>query len=85
MLAVEANMVIAYRTGRLWGFRPMSAAEINLMFCEKPTAFAASAMAAGCVALGGQRPDRIVAAALHPLRSATNRNLRRLGGDAPDR
>ncbi|MDV7145034.1 hypothetical protein R3X27_20330 [Tropicimonas sp. TH_r6] len=82
MLAVEANMVVAYRTGAFCGFRPMSGAEIHRMFAEKPPAFAAAAMAAGLTAFGGQRPDQVIAAALHPLRTETNRNLRRLGGEA---
>ncbi len=82
MLAVEANTVVLYRTGLFCGFRPMSGAEVHRMISEKPPAFAASAMAAGLTALGGQRPDQIIAAALHPLRTETNRNLRRLGGEA---
>lgn len=76
MLAVEAHLVVAYRT---LGLRPVSAAEVNRMVAEKPPAFAASAMAAGITAMSGQRPDQIWAAAIHPLRIETNRNIRRLG------
>ena len=82
MLAVEANTVIAYRTGLFCGFRPMSGDEVHRMFSEKAPAFVAAAMAAGFTAFGGRRPDQVVAAALHPLRTETNRNLRRLGGGA---
>lgn len=84
MLVLEANMVVAYRAGAFCGFRPMSGAETHRMITEKPPAFAASAMAAGFTALGGQRPDQVMAAAIHPLRTETNRNLRRLGGEETD-
>ncbi|PRY25213.1 hypothetical protein CLV78_102390 [Aliiruegeria haliotis] len=79
MLAIEANVVFAYRSYRLCGFRPMGRGEIHKMVSEKPSAFAASAMAAGFTAMTGQRPDQVVAAAIHPLRAETNRNVRRLG------
>lgn len=81
MLAVEANVVVIYRTLGLFGFRPMGAQEVSRMMSEKPPAFAASALAAGLTAIGGQRPDQVMAAAIHPLRIETNRNVRRLGGD----
>ncbi|RYH10622.1 hypothetical protein [Tropicimonas sp. IMCC6043] len=84
MLAVEAGVVIAYRSGAFCGFRPYVGTETHRMFAEKPPAFFAAALAAGLTALGGQRPDRVMAAALHPIRSETNRNLRRLGGVDPD-
>lgn len=80
MLAVEANMVVAYRTSGFCGFRPMTGAEVNRMLAEKPPAFAAAAMAAGVSAFTGRRFDEVMAAAIHPLRTETNRNLRRLGG-----
>ncbi len=80
MLAMEAHVVFAYRTFGLCGFRPMSSEEITKMVSEKPSAFAASAMAAGFTAMMGQRPDQVMAAAMHPLRAETNRNVRRLAG-----
>ncbi len=84
MLAVESNVVVAYRTSRLCGFRAPRGGELTRMLTEKPPAFAASALAAGATAFGGQRPDRVMAAALRPLRAETNRNVRRLGRtDAP--
>lgn len=84
MLVIESGVVIAYRTGAFYGFRPYLGAETHRMFVEKPSAFAAAALAAGLTAIGGQRPDRVMAAALHPIRSETNRNLRRLGGEASE-
>lgn len=81
MLAVEAQVIVVYRTSQFCGLRPMDGAEVRRMFSEKPPAFAAAALAAGFVALSGQRPDQVFAAAIHPLRSETNRNVRRLGGE----
>lgn len=81
MLAVETHVVVSYRTSPFCGLSPLDGQEIRRMFLEKPPAFAAAALAAGWLTLSGQRPDRILAAALRPLRSETNRNLRRLGGE----
>ncbi len=81
MLAVETGVVLCYRTLGLCGFRPMTGQEVSRMVAEKPPAFAAAALAAGLTAFGGQRPDQVMAAAIHPLRTETNRNVRRLGGD----
>jgi hypothetical protein len=81
MLAIETNLVVVYRALGLMGFRPITGQEVTRMIAEKPPAFAASALAAGLTAFGGQRPDQVMAAAIHPLRTETNRNVRRLGGD----
>ncbi|WP_089231325.1 hypothetical protein [Tropicimonas sediminicola] len=81
MIAIEAHLVVSYRTSQFCGLRPMDGAEVRRMFSEKPPAFAAAALAASYLAFSGQRPDRIFAAALRPLRGETNRNSRRLGGE----
>ncbi|MFV0359500.1 antifreeze protein [Tropicimonas sp.] len=82
MLGVEASLVIAYRVYGAFGFNPLTSEELVRMIAEKPPAFAASAVAAGIAAACGLRPDQVLAAAIRPLRKETNRNLRRLGGDA---
>ena len=79
LLAIESQAVVFYRSLGLLGIRPMSGQEKRRMVAEKPSAFAASVLAAGFVAFGGQRPDQVIAAAIHPLRTETNRNVRRLG------
>ncbi|WP_116132147.1 hypothetical protein [Tropicimonas sp. IMCC34043] len=78
-LALETQEIIAYRVFGMIGMRPMAVEELSVMVSEKPPAIAASMLAAGMTAAGGQRPDQIMAAAMHPLRSRTRLNVARLG------
>lgn len=79
LLSWEAQTVMLHRLLGLWGLLALNADEARLMVAEKPPAFAAALIAASATAIGGQRPDRVVAAAIHPLRSRTRANVARLG------
>lgn len=76
--ASEAQAVATLRTLGLFGLWPLPERERATMIVEKPPALAASALAATFTIMGGQRPDRVLAAALQPIRIETNKNAARL-------
>jgi len=78
-LIAESHSVISHRMLGLTGLGPRGQDEIQRMVLEKSTAFSAAAVAGLMLALNGRRPDEVMRAMLHPLRSTTARNLRRLG------
>ncbi|MFV0245604.1 MAG: antifreeze protein [Qingshengfaniella sp.] len=83
VLAVEAQSVIAMRMMGMTGLWTMPRSENERMLREKPPAFTHAVWAAWAAALGGQRPDQVMAAAVRPLRRQTRRNVRRLGRSGP--
>lgn len=77
MLA-EAQAVIAYRCLGLVGLWPQSPGERQRMVKEKAPAFAASMAAATRSLMAGQSPDKIIDAAVRPIRRKTRANASRL-------
>lgn len=83
MLAVETQMVIAYRMMGMAGLWAVAGSENRVMCDEKAPAFAKAATAAAAAALAGHRPDEVLGAWVRPLRRKTRANVRRLGKRGP--
>lgn len=82
-LGVEAQSVVTMRVlgaAGLWNVLPDENAR---MISEKQQAFSESAFAAGRAALSGHAPEKVVKAALRPLRLKTRSNVRRLSKRGP--
>lgn len=79
-LLIESQIVVAYRTLGLAGFRHVSPNESHRMVTEKVPAFTEAALAASRAAMLGKRPDEIMGEWVRPLRRETRSNIRRLGG-----
>jgi len=77
-MAVEAQMVVAFRTMGLMGLWAVAPGEASRMVVEKPAAFNRAAAAATRAAMAGRGPDEVMAAALASLRGRTRANMRRL-------
>lgn len=77
-LLAESQSVISHRVLGLAGLEARGPDELRRMVQEKSTAFAAAGIAGLVLVLAGRRPDEVLRAMLHPLRSTTGRNLRRL-------
>jgi hypothetical protein len=78
MLA-EAQTVIALRMMGMAGFWTLAEGETTRMITEKQEAFAQSALDGAVAAMGGQSPERVLAAYVRPLGRKTSANARRLG------
>ena len=78
MLGAEAQAVIAMRLMGLSGFWRVAPDESSRMVMEKPASFAAATSAAMAAATAGKRADKVMAAAITPLRKKTSANARRL-------
>lgn len=77
-LFAESQSVISHRLLGMSGLEPRGQDEMQRMVLEKSTAFSAAAVAGLMLAMSGRRPDEVLRAMMHPLRSTTARNLRRL-------
>ncbi|APX89979.1 hypothetical protein BV394_09830 [Brevirhabdus pacifica] len=77
-LAIEAQLVIAWRLMGMAGMIPAAAGENQRMLSEKPEAFAEAAFAAGSALMRGRRADQVLAVWIRPLRKRTGANARRL-------
>ena len=82
-LAGETQTVMVMRLLGLSGLWNVQTTESTRMVAEKPAAFARSAEAAMKAAMGGQRPDQVMAAAVEPLRRKTRANVARLSRRGP--
>lgn len=82
-LAGETQSIMAMRLLGMSGLWNVTDTESTRMVAEKPAAFARSAEAAIKAAMGGQRPDQVMAAAVEPLRSKTRANVARLSRRGP--
>lgn len=83
MLGAETQAVIAMRLMGLSGFWRVAPDEHSRMVLEKPVSFAAATSAAVAAASAGQRADKIIVAAIDPLRDKTSANMRRLSKSGP--
>lgn len=78
-LALESQAVVTYRVLGMTGVLRNPPRENQRMLNEKGTAFAASALAASMASAQGDTPDKVMRAAIRPLRRKTHLNARRLG------
>ena len=77
-LMVETQTVMTLRLMGMAGLWPVKPGENDRMVFEKAPAFARAQVAMTRAALGGARPDQIMAAGLKPLGRRTGANSRRL-------
>ncbi|MCA8882381.1 MAG: antifreeze protein [Rhodobacteraceae bacterium] len=82
-MATEAHMVIAYRVLGFMGLWPLPIGENAQMILEKPAAIAQSLEAMVRAGFRGERPDRVLLAALAPVRERTRDNAARLAQLSP--
>ena len=78
-LMAEAQAVITMRLMGMAGLWSVTGFEDRRMVSEKVYALTKAGTEAGKAALSGGSPDRIVAAAIKPIRQKTRANARRLG------
>lgn len=78
MLA-EAQTVVGLRMAGMAGLWTLAPGETTRMVSEKQQAFAESALALTAAAMAGERPERLLDAAVRPLGRRTRANARRLG------
>lgn len=83
MLLLEAQTVVMFRLLGMSGFWAVMPSENRRMVREKPAAFARSANAALEAAMDGKSPDKVVSAAIRPLRTRTRSNVERLSKRGP--
>ena len=84
-LMAEAQAVIAMRLMGMAGFWSVTKSENNRMVSEKVHAMTKAVTDSQRAAMAGQSPDKIMAAAIRPVRSATRANSRRLAKRGPKR
>ncbi len=77
-LAVEAQMVIAFRMLGMAGVLPSAPSENRRMVAEKAKAFPRAGAAMAKAAAAGRPPEAVVSAGVKPLRQVTSSNVRRL-------
>lgn len=77
-VSVEAQMIIGMRMAGMAGMWTLAPGETTRMVLEKQDAFSKGFAQAGASAMGGQRPDQIMQAALQPVKRRTSTNSRRL-------
>lgn len=82
-LGLEAHSVVMYRVMGLSGLWSVTSDENHRMFTEKPAAFAESMASAYGAAITGASPDKVMSAAIKPLRSKTSSNVDRLSKGGP--
>lgn len=77
-LGLDAQKVIALRTGGMMGLWDMPHGETVRMVSEKQQAAFLSARAFGQAVARGDSPDRVIEAALKPIQRKARANARRL-------
>ena len=78
LFAWQAGWVFALRSAELWTEPAKAHGRLARYALEKQKAFAIGAVRAGAAAMGGARPERVMAAALAPSRRRVSANARKL-------
>ncbi|OSP56352.1 hypothetical protein [Pseudoruegeria sp. SK021] len=82
-LGIESQSVIMYRLLGMSGLWAVHPDENERMISEKHVAFTESVSSAFQAVMSGKSPDRVMSAAIEPLRSKTKSNVQRLSQGDP--